>query len=80
LVVLPFADLGDEPKRAFLADVVTDDLTIALSRIHGATVISTGTAFAFKGSQIDLKALGSELRVRYAVQGSVLRNFDRVRN
>jgi TolB-like protein len=38
-----------DSKQDYLADVVTDDLTIALSRLHGATVIATGSAFALKG-------------------------------
>jgi len=42
-------------------------------------VISRGTAFTYKGKGIDSKALGKELGVRYALQGSVRRSGDQVR-
>src|SRR5271169_5205725 len=40
LVVLPFANLGGDPKDDYLADGVTDDLTSDLSHIPGAFVIA----------------------------------------
>ena len=79
LVVLPFVNLGGDPAQAYFADGVTDDLTVALSRIHGATVIAAGTSFAFKGSTVDPKAIGRELNVRYILQGTVLRRDDGLR-
>ena len=79
LIVLPFASLGRDAKQDYLADIVTDDLTIALSRLHGATVIATASAVTFKGKPVDLRQIGTELAVRYALQGSVQRTADRVR-
>lgn len=73
MVVLPFVNVGGDPAQGYLADSVTDDLTVALSRVHGATVIAAGTAFAFKGAAVDPKAIGRELNVRYLLQGTVLR-------
>lgn len=79
IVVLPFATPGGNPGQEYLADVVTDDLTIALSRIRGAIVIAPGSASAFKEPPTDLRQLGAQLGVRYAVQGSVLRSEERLR-
>jgi adenylate cyclase len=73
IVVLPFASLGADPKQAYIADVVTDDLTSAMARLRGATVISASSAFAFKGKPVELRELGDELKVRYALQGAVHR-------
>jgi hypothetical protein len=50
-----------------------------LSRLRGAIVIAARTAFTLKDKQVDLKQLGVELGVRYALEGSVLRSEESVR-
>jgi adenylate cyclase len=74
LVVLPFANLNGDPAQDYLGDIVTGDLTTALSRLRGSTVIAAGSAFTLKGKTIDIKQVGREFGVRYAVEGSVLRS------
>ncbi len=71
LVVLPFATIGEDQARPYLADAVTEDLTTDLSAIDGALVIARGSAFTYRGRAVDLRLIGRELGVRYAVQGSV---------
>jgi TolB-like protein/Tfp pilus assembly protein PilF len=79
LVVLPFANLGGDPEQEYFVDGVTESLTTDLSRISGAFVIARNTAFSFKGKAIDVKKLGSELNVRYVLEGSVQRGGNRLR-
>ena len=79
LVVLPFANIGDEPAQEYFVDGVTDSLTTELSRIEGAFVISRNTAFMFKGKPSDVKTIGRELNVRYVLEGSVRRAGNRMR-
>jgi TolB-like protein/class 3 adenylate cyclase len=79
LVVLPFANIGGDPAQDYFVDGVTDSLTTDLSRIRGAFVIARSTAFTFKGKPIDVRAIGRELSVRYALEGSVERHGDRLR-
>jgi adenylate cyclase len=79
LVVLPFANLGEDPAQDYLGDVVTEDLTTALSRLRGSTVISADSALMLKGKVIDIKQAGRELGVRYALEGSVLRSDQSLR-
>ena len=45
----------------------------------GMFVIGCGTAFSYKNKQIDLRTLGKDLGIRWAVQGAVRRNGDQVR-
>ena len=45
----------------------------------GTFVIGRGTAFTYKNKRVDLKMLGKELGVRWAVQGAVQRSGDHVR-
>ena len=79
IVVLPFANLGGDPEQDYFVDGVTESLTTDLSRISGSFVIARNTAFTFKGKAVDVKQIGRELNVRYAVEGSVQRGGNRLR-
>jgi adenylate cyclase len=79
LVVLPFANLNNDPEQDYFADSITTDLTTDLAQMPGAFVIGRGTAFTYKNKQVDVKTLGKELGIRWAVQGAVGRNGDHVR-
>src|SRR5882672_9183290 len=77
-VVLPFANLSNDPDHEYFADGVTDDLTTDLTRISGSFVIARNTGFTYKGKAVDVKQLGRELSVRYVIEGSVRRIGDQV--
>ena len=79
IVVLPFTNLSNDPAQDYFADGVTDNLTTKLSRLHNSFVIARNTAFTFKGKNLDAKAIGKELGVRYVLEGSVQRDANRVR-
>jgi adenylate cyclase len=79
IVVLPFANLSGDPEQQYLADVLTENLTTALARIHGAFVIARSTAFTYKGKPVDVKQVGKDLGVRYALEGSEQHSRDKVR-
>jgi adenylate cyclase len=79
LVVLPFANLSNDPAQDYFADGITENLTTDLSRIRNSFVIARNTAFAFKGKSIDARDIGKELGVRYVLEGSVQRDQNRVR-
>ncbi|WP_275167829.1 hypothetical protein [Bradyrhizobium sp. CSS354] len=79
LVVLPFANLSDDAEQDYFADGITTDLMTDLAQMPSAFVIGRGTAFTYKKKPIDLKTLGNELGIRWAVQGAVRRNGDQVR-
>jgi adenylate cyclase len=79
LVVLPFANLDNDPEQDYFADAVTTDLTTDLARTPGVFVIGRGTAFTYKNKPVDLKIVGKDLGIRWAVQGAVRRNGDQVR-
>jgi TolB-like protein/class 3 adenylate cyclase/tetratricopeptide (TPR) repeat protein len=79
IVVLPFANLSGDPEQDYFVDGVTESLTTDLSRISGSFVIGRHTAFTYKGKALDLKRIGRELNVRYALEGSVQRSGNRLR-
>src|SRR5436190_1257283 len=79
IVVLPFTNAAHDPDQEYFADGLTEDLTTDLSRIPGAFVIAPATAFTYKGKPVDVRQVGSDLSVRYALQGSARKVMDSVR-
>src|SRR6516225_10123805 len=79
IVVLPFANLSNDPEQQYFADGITEDVTTDLSRLPGMLVISRNTAFTYQGKRVDTKQIGRELCVRYVLEGSVRRSGNRVR-
>jgi TolB-like protein/class 3 adenylate cyclase/Tfp pilus assembly protein PilF len=73
IIVLPFENLSHDPDQEYFADGITEDLTTDLSRIAGSFVIARNTAFTYKGIPVDVRQLGRDLGVRYALEGSVRR-------
>jgi TolB-like protein len=86
-VVLPFRNLGGEGVDDTTVDAMTEDLTSDLSQygLGGAStqsnffVIGSGSAFTYKGKPVDVRQVGEELGVRYAVEGSVRKVEGRLR-
>ncbi|WP_346016945.1 adenylate/guanylate cyclase domain-containing protein, partial [Methylobacterium sp. GC_Met_2] len=78
LVVLPFANLSNDPDQEYFADGLTEDLTTDLSHLAGSFVIARNTAFTYKGKAVDVKQVGRDLGVRYALEGSVRRTGEHV--
>jgi TolB-like protein/Tfp pilus assembly protein PilF len=79
IVVLPFANLSNDPEQQYFADGITEDLTTDLSRITGMLVISRNTAFTYRSRPIGTKQNGRELCVRYVLEGSVRRSGNQIR-
>ena len=79
IVVLPFANLSNDPEQQYFADGITEDLTTDLSRISHMLVISRNSAFTYKDKPVNAKQIGRELGVRYVLEGSVRRLGSQVR-
>jgi TolB-like protein len=79
IVVLPFANLSNDPDQQYFADGITEDVTTDLSRIAHSFVISRNTAFTYRNKPVNTKQVGRELGVRYVLEGSVQRSGNRVR-
>jgi adenylate cyclase len=78
IVVLPFANLNNDPEQQYFADGITEDVTTDLSRIADMFVISRSTAFTYRNKSVDAKQIGRELGVSYVLEGSVRRSENRV--
>ena len=79
IVVLPFANLSNDPEQQYFADGITEELTTDLSRVAEMLVISRNTAFTYRNKSLGTKQIGRELGVRYVLEGSVRRSGNQLR-
>jgi adenylate cyclase len=79
IAVLPFENLSGDPKQEYFADGVSEDIITELSRFSDLFVIARNSSFKYKGKAVDVRQVGRELGVRYALEGSIRRGGDRVR-
>jgi adenylate cyclase len=79
IAVLPFANLGSDPKQDYFCDGVSEDLIARLSKYSGLRVIARNSAFTYKGRRSDEIEIGRELGVGYLLIGSLRRAGNRLR-
>jgi len=79
IAALPFINLGGDREQDYLADGITEDIIVALTRFRWFRVIARNSSFAYKDKSIDAKQVIQELDVRYLLEGSVRRSAQRVR-
>src|SRR5262249_48527965 len=70
IAVLPFVSRGEQ-TGTLIADMMTDDLNDMLYRFSEFRVISAQTARRYQGQNVDAAAIGTELGVRYLLEGNV---------
>ena len=71
--------MSGDPDQDYFADGMVEDIITSLSRLKSLFVIARNSSFTYKGKVIDIKQVGQELRVRYALEGSVRRASNRLR-
>ncbi len=79
IAVLPFANMSGDPEQEYFCDGITEDIITELSRFRSLFVIARNSSFTYKGRAIDVKQVGRELGVRYALEGSVRKSANRLR-
>ena len=76
IAVLPIVSRNGDPQQDYLAEALTEEITIDLSRIPDSFVIGRSSAESYRGRKVDARQVGRELGVRYVLEGS----FDRFDN
>ena len=79
IAVLAFRNLSDDTEREYFADGMVDDIITTLSRIPNFLVIARNSSFSYKGRSVDVRQIGSELGVRYVLDGSIRSAGNRLR-
>jgi len=79
LAVLPLKNMTGAPSQEYLADGMTDALISRLSSIHDLRVISRTSVMRFKNPQISVPEIAKTLNVDAIVEGSLMRDGNRIR-
>jgi adenylate cyclase len=79
VAVLPFANIGGDPKEEYFSDGLTDEIITALSKVPHLFVIARNSTFRYKDKPVKVQQVAEELGVRYVLEGSVRKAEERVR-
>lgn len=79
LAVLPLRNLSGDPAQQYLADGMTEALIGELAHMHNLRVISHTSVMRFRNSQMTAPEIGRTLHVDALVEGSVMREGNRIR-
>jgi TolB-like protein/class 3 adenylate cyclase/Flp pilus assembly protein TadD len=78
VAILPLGNLSGDPSDTHLCDGVTSDVITNLSRFRDLLVIARHSAFFFRDNTSDLRSIGRQLGVRYALTGGLQRSGNRL--
>ena len=79
LAVLPFDNIGDDPKWQRFADGITEDIITDLSHSKDLIVIARNSTGVYKGKPVDVRQIGRDLNVKYVLEGSIQSLGERIR-
>jgi len=79
IAVLPLRNLSGDPAQDYLADGISEALIGRLANIHNLHVTSHTSVIRFRNSQLSIPEIAKTLGVEAVVEGSVIREGDRIR-
>lgn len=79
LAVLPLRNLSGDPSQEYLADGITEALIGRLAGIRDLQVISHTSVLRFRNPQVSVPEIARILNVDAVVEGSVIRDGNRIR-
>src|SRR5262249_12189850 len=79
IAVLPFDNMSADQEQEYFCDGIVEEIITGLSRIRWMFVIARNSSFVYKGRPQNVRQIGRELGVRYALEGSVRNGANRFR-
>lgn len=79
IAVLPFVDMSNNKDQEYMSDGIAEELLNLLAKIPELRVISRSSAFSFKGKDLDIPTIATQLNVAYILEGSVRKAGNQVR-
>lgn len=79
VAVLPFLNISAATQDEYFADGMTEEMISTLSKISGLSVIARTSVTKYKGGQLNVEQIGSELLVGTLLEGSVRKALDKAR-
>ncbi len=79
IAVLPFVNMSADPENEYFSDGIAEEILNALVKVQGLQVTARTSSFSFKGKNMDVREIGSQLGVSNILEGSVRKSGNRVR-
>jgi adenylate cyclase len=79
LAVLPFANISPDPKDAYFADGLTEEMITVLSQLRELRVIARTSVMPYKSTSEGVAQIGAELGVEAVLEGSVRKSGEELR-
>lgn len=79
IAVLPFVNMSGDVENEYFSDGISEEILNLLVKLPELRVASRTSSFIFKGKEVSIPQVASELRVDSVLEGSIRRAGDRVR-
>ncbi len=79
IAVLPFTNMSGDPDNEYFSDGVSEEILNLLAQVPGLQVTSRSSAFQFRGGNIDIPDVASQLGVANILEGSIRVSGTRLR-
>jgi TolB-like protein/Flp pilus assembly protein TadD len=79
IAVLPFTDMSEKKDQEYFGNGMAEEILDLLAKIPGLTVIGRTSSFQFKGKDVDLRTIGTQLNAAHVLEGSIRKSGDQVR-
>jgi DNA-binding SARP family transcriptional activator/TolB-like protein/Flp pilus assembly protein TadD len=79
IAVLPFANLSNDSRDAFLADGMTEEVIGTLAMTRGIRVIASTSVYALRDRHLDVRRIADSLHVSQVLEGDVQKSGTHLR-
>ncbi len=79
IAVLPFVNMSSDLENEYFSDGISEEILNALVKVEGLLVTARTSSFSFKGKNMDVREIGTQLGVAHILEGSVRKSGNRVR-
>lgn len=79
VAVLPFVNMSGDPAQEHFSDGISEELLHRLAQISGLHVAARTSSFYFKGKDVAIGQIASELGVKSVLEGSIRKAGDTIR-
>jgi len=79
IAVLPFVNMSNDQEQEYFSDGITEEILNSLAHVKDLRVAGRTSSFHFKGKNIDLREIGSQLNVHTVLEGSVRKQGNKLR-
>jgi adenylate cyclase len=79
IAVLPFVNMSSDEEQAYFSDGLSEELLHLLAKIPELDVAARTSSFSFKGKDLGIPEIASQLKVAHILEGSVRKHGDQLR-